>query len=122
MVALLFLLTGLDAGHPLSPLYTWVFAAIGLSLSANFIGFANGAVELAPPGQRGMYIGLFSTLSGLAVIPPLLGGWLLALTSYSTLLALTASLALLGHVLSWRMGVIGGQTSPPVRPGPTAPL
>lgn len=121
-VALLFLLTGLDAHHLFAFLYAWVFAAIGLSLSANFIGFANGAVELAPTGQRGMYIGLFSTLSGLAVIPPVLGGWVLARSSYGVLLALTACLALLGHALSWRLDPIGGRASPPVRPGPTAPL
>ncbi|GAB4304864.1 MAG: MFS transporter [Candidatus Bipolaricaulota bacterium] len=122
VVALLFLWTGLNAHHLLGLFYPWVFAAIGVSLSANFIGFANGAVELAPPGERGMYIGLFSTLSGLAVLPPVLGGWLLARTSYATLLALTASLVLLGHALSWRLGPIGGRASPRVRPGPTAPL
>lgn len=122
LVALLFLVLRLDAGHPLAYLYPWVFAAIGLSLSANFIGFANGAVELAPPGERGVYIGLFSTLSGLTVLPPLLGGWLLARTSYATLLALTLGLVFVGHVLSWRLGPIGGRTCPRARPGPTVPL
>lgn len=121
-VALLFLLTGLDAHHVFASLYTWVFAAIGLSLSANFIGFTNGAVELAPPGQRGVYIGLFSTLSGLTVLPPILGGWILTLTSYTTLLALTAGTALVGHVLSLRLGPIGGRSVPRARPGPTVPV
>ncbi len=121
-VALLFLVTGLDAHHLFAFLYPWVFAAIGLSLSANFIGFANGAVELAPPGERGVYIGLFSTLSGLTVLPPLLGGWILARTSYATLLSLTLGLVFVGHVLSWRLGPIGGRSASQVGPGPTAPL
>ncbi len=122
ILALVFLLSGLTADHALGFLYTWVFAAVGLFLSANFIGFANGAVELAPTGQRGIYVGLFSTLSGLTIIPPLLGGWILSQTSYTTLLALTAAMALLGHLMSWRLQPVAGRAAPRVRPDVTASL
>lgn len=103
LLALLFLVGKLDAGHPLGFLYTWVFVAIGVFLNANFIGFANFTVELAPPGHRGTYIGLFSTLSGLVVIAPLLGGWILEHTSYTFLFSLTAAVCLVAHLASWRL-------------------
>lgn len=101
LLAIVFLLTGTTAADPLGIMYAWVFVAMGVFLNANFIGFANFAVELAPPGHRGTYIGLFSTLSGLVVIPPLVGGWILELTSYVFLLCLTAAVAVAAHVLSW---------------------
>lgn len=101
LVAVLFLLTGTTAAHPLGILYIWVFVAMGVFLNANFIGFANFAVELAPPGHRGTYIGLFSTFSGLVLFPPLLGGWVLERTSYVFLLCLTAAIAVTAHVVSW---------------------
>ncbi len=103
LLALLFFLGGVDAAHPAGFLYTWVFVAIGVFLNANFIGFANFTVELAPPGHRGTYIGLFSTVSGLVVIAPLLGGWLLEQTSYTFLLSLTAAVSVVAHAASWRL-------------------
>jgi len=103
LLALFFFLRGVDAAHPAGFLYSWVFVAIGIFLNANFIGFANFTVELAPPGHRGTYIGLFSTLSGLVVIAPLLGGWVLEQTSYTFLLSLTAAVSLLAHGASWRL-------------------
>jgi len=100
LVALGFRLTGFTNGTVGSVIYAWIFLAIGVFLNANFIGFSNYAVELAPPGQRGTYIGLFNTVSGLIVVWPVIGGWLLERTSYLVLFALTAGLLFVAFLSS----------------------
>jgi len=106
LVALFFLLAGLGATPIGGALYTYVFLAIGIFLNANFIGFANFAVELAPPGARATYVGLFNTLSGLVVVWPAIGGLLLERTSYFVLFSITAGLLLVAHLASWRLPAI----------------
>jgi len=88
-------------GTAMTPLYSWAFVAIGLFMSAGFIGFANLTVELAPNGQRSTYVGLFNTASGLVVVWPAVGGFILQGTSYTVLFALTAILLAVAHVASW---------------------
>jgi len=100
LVALGFRLTGFANGTMGSVIYAWIFLAIGVFLNANFIGFSNYAVELAPTGQRGTYIGLFNTVSGMIVVWPAVGGWLLERTSYLVLFALTAGLLFVAFVSS----------------------
>ena len=113
LVALGFRSTGFVNGTVGSVTYAWIFLAIGVFLNANFIGFSNYAVELAPPGQRGTYIGLFNTVSGIIVVWPAAGGFLLERTSYLVLFALTAGLLLVAFLSSLWL--------PPVR-RPTLPL
>lgn len=93
------------------PLYALVFAAIGAAQNANFIGFANLNVELAPQGKRTTYIGLFNTLSGLVVIWPAIGGWVLERTSYVFLFAATLLALSAAHALSWWLS--SGRTRAP---------
>lgn len=100
LVALGFQLTGFANGTVGSVLYAWIFLAIGVFLNANFIGFSNYAIELAPPGQRGTYIGLFNTVTGLIVVWPAVGGWLLERTSYLVLFTLTAGLLFVAFLSS----------------------
>lgn len=113
LVALGFRLVGFANGTVGSVIYAWIFLAIGVFLNANFIGFSNYAVELAPPGQRGTYIGLFNTVSGMIVVWPAVGGFLLERTSYLVLFALTAGLLFVVFLSSLWL--------PPVRQ-PTLPL
>ena len=69
--------------------------------TAQFVGFASLNVDLAPPGQRTTYIGLFNTLSSFVIIWPAIGGWLLQQTSYGLLFGLTTACLLVAHAASW---------------------
>lgn len=86
-------------------LFAWIFFVIGVSLGSTMLGYYNYILDLAPPGRRPTYIGLFNTIGGLLIIPPTLGGWLLRETSYGVLFALTAACVILGHGLSWGLPV-----------------
>jgi len=92
LVAIAFRLHGFADGSGGSIIYSWIFLAIGVFRSAHAIGFSNYALELAPTGQRGTYIGLFNTICGLTVVWPAVGGWMLEVTSYTTLFVVTAGL------------------------------
>ncbi|TFH11544.1 MAG: MFS transporter [Candidatus Atribacteria bacterium] len=84
-----------------TPLYSWTFVSIGVFQTAQFVGFASLNVDLAPPGQRATYVGLFNTLSSLVIIWPALGGWVLQQTSYEVLFALTTGWLVIAHIASW---------------------
>jgi len=84
-----------------TPLYSWTFASIGMFQTAQFVGFDSLNVDLAPPGQRTTYVGLFNTISSLVIIWPAIGGWLLQQTSYGLLFGLTAACLLVAHAASW---------------------
>lgn len=83
------------------PLYAWTFVAIGIFQTAQFVGFASLNVDLAPPGRRSTYVGLFNTLSSLVIVWPAVGGWLLERTSFGLLFGLTAACLLVAHAASW---------------------
>lgn len=83
------------------PLYAWTFASIGVFQTAQFVGFASLNVDLAPPGERATYVGLFNTLSSLVIIWPAIGGWVLQQTSYEVLFALTSGCLVIAHIASW---------------------
>lgn len=99
-LALLLQSTGAESSR-LAGLYPLVYVAIGFFNSSVMLGFINYVLELAPPGQRTVYMGLTNTVNGLLVLAPTLGGWLLQTTSYAVLFALTMSVIALGHGLSW---------------------
>ena len=83
--------------------YAWIYVVIGVVESAGMLGFMNYVLELAPAGQRPTYIGLFNTISGVLVLLPTAGGFLLGVTSYNVLFALTAAVLAVAHVLSRRL-------------------
>jgi MFS family permease len=80
--------------------YALVFVLIGANYSGYMQGFMNLVLEMAPPDERPVYVGLYNTLGGtLVIILPLLGGVLLQATSYPILygaaaLGMTASLVM----------------------------
>jgi len=84
------------AANWISTAYLWVFAVLGVIGSSGMLGWQNYMLELAPPDQRPTYMGLSNTLSGLLVLAPMLGGWLLEATSYPVLFVA----AIVGPVLS----------------------
>lgn len=80
--------------------YALVFVLIGANYSGYMQGFMNLVLEMSPPDERPVYVGLYNTLGGtLIIIVPLLGGLLLQATSYPILygaaaLGITASLVM----------------------------
>jgi hypothetical protein len=97
-------------------LYAVVFAVVGMQGNANMAGFLNWVLEYAPSSDRPMYIGFANTLSGAALIMPLIGGWILSATGSYTVLFVAAvagpvvALALLRKLPEPRRGAgIAGQ-------------
>ena len=79
-----------------------VFVAIGTVSTAFMIGFSNYVLEIAPAGERSLYVALANTLAGLLVLAPLLAGVVLRLASYEALFALALGLAVLGFTIAVR--------------------
>lgn len=92
---------------PLRPaatiLYPLLYVMLGVVEGSMMLGFMNFVLEIAPPGQRPVYVGLTNTLAGLLVLVPLLGGYVLERTSYPLLFALAGIGALAGAILSLRL-------------------
>ncbi len=80
-----------------------VFLAGGIANGANFVGYQNYTLEIAPPTERATYVGLANTLSGLLMLAPLLAGMLLELTSYESLFVICLVLAVLALVAALRV-------------------
>ena len=100
----------------------WVFFAIGMFATALFVGFNSLAVELAPAGKRGIYIGIFNLASGLVIVWPGIGGWLLDRTSFMILFAATSALTLIAHVASWSLHASPARRNAAMSVGGGAPL
>jgi MFS family permease len=101
IVALVLLSTHAQPGTTTIVIYAWVFLASGVVVNAAMLGFFNYVLQLAPAGQRPTYIGLFNTISGVLVVLPTIGGWLLRVSSYNALFTLTAAILVVAHGLSW---------------------
>jgi len=80
--------------------YALIFSILGALVNANMAGFMNYILEIAPAGDRPIYVGLANTLSSLVLVAPFLGGWVLQGTSYTTLLLATGATCLAGLILS----------------------
>jgi MFS family permease len=90
---------GLGSLFPAATLYLYalIFMVVGVQGNANMAGFLNWVLEYAPASDRPMYIGFANTLTGMTLIMPLLGGWILAASgSYPALFAVSA----IGPVIS----------------------
>jgi len=83
--------------------YASVFVTIGLVNSSIMLGFLNFVMELAPPGENPTYMGLSNAFTGILLLVPMVGGWLLEMTSYTVLFTLAAGGAGLGLVMAFRL-------------------
>ena len=81
----------LRQGASLAWVYPLMFAVIGVVEGSVVLGYFNYVLEISPSDDRPTYMGLTNTLAGLLVVMPLIGGWLLEWTSYTTLFALTTA-------------------------------
>ena len=74
----------------LTVVYIGIFVTLGIVNSSIMLGFINFVMELAPPHENPTYMGLSNALTGLLLLNPLVGGWVLETTSYTVLFALSA--------------------------------
>jgi hypothetical protein len=87
-------------GSATGVLFPVLYVLLGIFDGSILLGFLNYVLEISPPGQRPTYMGLTNTLSGLLVLVPLIGGWVLEHASYPLLFALAAAGTLAGAVLA----------------------
>jgi len=103
LLALLMRPIGHLAGASTIYVYSLIFLAIGALNSAYMSGFMNFVLELAPSEERATYIALTNTLCGVLLVVPFLGGWLLQVTSYPVLFAVTAGGVAFALLLTFRL-------------------
>ncbi len=96
-------LDAVGAGSVLSRLYIWIYFCIGVSNNLVLLGYFNYVLDIAPAGQRTVYIGMSNALGGIGVLGTVLGGWLLSLAGYRVLFIVSLVLTLLGLILALRL-------------------
>src|SRR6185436_17325945 len=74
-------------GSALPWIYPGLYVLMGIFEGSIMLGYFNFILEIAPAGQRPIYIGLANTLTGLLIVVPVLGGLILSQTSYLVLFA-----------------------------------
>ncbi len=76
--------------------YVVAFVFIGMNINGLFIGQTNLLLEIAPTKERATYIGITNAAIGLVTLLPLLGGYIIELTSYTAAFCLSLFLMLIG--------------------------
>jgi len=94
------LIVHLTQAEWLIPAYPLVYVALGIINSTWMMGFTNYMLEIAPEHMRSAYVGLGNTILGALTLMPMIGGWLLEATSYTTLFGLSATVITLGFLLT----------------------
>jgi hypothetical protein len=82
--------------------YALVFVIVGMQGVANMAGFLNWVLEYAPASDRPLYIGFANTLTGISLVMPLIGGWILAASGSYWLLFVVAAAGPVGGLLLLR--------------------
>jgi MFS family permease len=89
------------AGGPAPVILTAAgFLFLGLGDGSIMLGFINYVLEIAPPGQRPVYVGLTNTIIGVIVLFPFIGGALADLGGYRMVFLIAAA----GIAAGWFMG------------------
>jgi MFS family permease len=101
--ALALALTLTDGADWLVGLYGWVYVCLGVIDNMILLGYMNYVLDLAPPGQRPIYMGTSNAIGGMATIAPIFGGWLLLRTSYGALFGAALALHLAALVLALQL-------------------
>ena len=94
--------------------YPFVFVALGALYGIYMMGFFNYLAEITPERERPVYVGTGNTVMGLMTLAPVVGGWLLEVTSYRVLFAVATVLMAAGFVASLRL-MATGQINPAKR-------
>ncbi|MCP4544567.1 MAG: MFS transporter [Chloroflexi bacterium] len=80
--------------------YPFVYMVMGFVQSMWMLGFTNYMLEIAPDEMRPAYVGLGNTIMGSLTFVPMIGGWLLEVTSYTVLFGATATIVATGFLLT----------------------
>lgn len=105
LAPLLALLAPLVAGNQpglATGVFTLIFGLIGMTTGAHMVGFMNYLLEIAPPSERSLYVGLSNTLGGVMTLAPLIGGWLVQVASYELLFVVSLALGITGLAVAMR--------------------
>ncbi|MBN1428874.1 MAG: MFS transporter [Anaerolineae bacterium] len=86
--------------------YLWIYICIGLATNLLFLGFVNYVLDIAPASRRTIYLGAFNTFNSIGVVAPILAGWLLGVTSYSVLFAVSLTFGIIALVAALRLPAI----------------
>jgi MFS family permease len=87
-------------GPDKSLIFTLVFVSSGAHQTAAFIGGGNYLLELAPAGERAMYIGFTNTTIGVAVFASPLGGAMVDWLGFESLFLLSLAFGLVAVFFS----------------------
>jgi len=79
------------SGVAMPYVFALVFLAIGMANSSVMLGFMTSYLEISAEVDRPVYIGLANTLNALTLLAPLIGGWILQVTSYTYTVLFAAS-------------------------------
>jgi MFS family permease len=91
--------------HPLLALFSLFFGfpilyaaffMLGFVTAATIPGYFDWIITYAPPAHRPIYIGLTNTISAVSHLAPLVGGFILATTSYPILFVMAITLGVIG--------------------------
>ncbi|HEX9075512.1 MAG TPA: MFS transporter [Anaerolineae bacterium] len=83
----------LPAGPALGLPFGLVFAITGITRTAGNIAYPSYLLEIAPAGERPLYIGFTNTILGIATFLPVVGGILLDLAGFRVILLLALIVA-----------------------------
>lgn len=89
-----------EMGPDKSLIFTLVFVLSGAHQPASFIGSSNYLLELAPAGERAMYVGFTNTTIGLAVFTSPVGGAIVDWLGFEPLFFFSLACSLVAVVLS----------------------
>ena len=93
-------------------LYVWIYVCIGLADNLIMLGYFNYMFDIIPAGQRTIYMGAFNALGAIGVLGPTIAGWLVGLTSYAVLFAISLGFGVLTLGLAVRLPRVRGIAKP----------
>jgi MFS family permease len=88
------------SGDSVAIAFSLIFSVYGIARTAANVAFPTYLLNLAPPAERTLYIGLTNTLLGIATFIPIIGGTLLDLFGFTPLFFITFLMSGIGFWLA----------------------
>lgn len=103
ILALTIAFAGQNVAGILRNAYAWIYICIGLADNLIMLGYLNYTIDITPPGQRSIYMGIFNALATIGVLGPTIAGWLLSRTSYPVLFGVTLAIGTAALALAFSL-------------------
>lgn len=84
-------------------IYALSFFLLGATESGLFVGFINYILEIAPDDHRPLYLGFLHSLVSLTLVLPVLGGFVLEISSYQFLFGMLFILGIMSTFMAYRL-------------------